>query len=378
MRYDPANADPAFTTHIAETREESHREDAEMDAVIRVYTDGSGYKDQAGAAAVLVRTDGIHEHRRVLRYHLGPLSEHTVHEAEAVGIILGAHLLLTEDPEFASRDSSISLDNQSVIRAAEHIQRAQPGHYLLDQFRTLTDHLWRIRGTEYSLEMHWISGHDDAELNEFVDGQAKLAAEGHSSPTDDLPAFLRLPLRVSLSATRQEYTRQLNERWKRDWMCSPRYQRHKHWAPDAATKHHMKTIESLSRRDSAVLSQLRPGHAPLNKHLHRMHCVESPTCDACGEADETVPHFIYECQARLTERRALRKAAGKNWRNQAYLLSDATDVKTLMSYVRETGRMRWSRREEDGTQQGSFEDGERKEEGEDEDEEEGADRSRGS
>lgn len=143
--------------------------------------------------------------------------------------------MLNEDPELACRDSSISLDNQAVIRAAEYLQRAEPGHYLLDHFRDLADHLYQTRDKRYSLTSHWISGHDDAELNEFVDGQAKLAAEGRSSAKTDLPDFLHAPMRASISATRQEYHRILNERWQRDWQASPRYHRHKYWAPDAAS-----------------------------------------------------------------------------------------------------------------------------------------------
>ncbi|KZV74546.1 hypothetical protein PENSPDRAFT_538485, partial [Peniophora sp. CONT] len=92
----------------------------------------------------------------------------------------------------------------------------------------------------YSLEVLWVSGHDNAELNEVIDQQAKLAAEGSSSATADLPYQLHDELRVSVSAARQEYARRLNERWQQDWRMSPRYLRHRSWAPEAATKAHMR------------------------------------------------------------------------------------------------------------------------------------------
>ena len=81
---------------------------------------------------------------------------------------------------------------------------AKPGHYLLDIYRDLTDQLWQTREEGCSLTVRWISGHDDSEFNEFVDGQAKLAAEGRSSVKTDLPVCLHTPLRASLSAMRQE------------------------------------------------------------------------------------------------------------------------------------------------------------------------------
>lgn len=107
----------------------------------------------------------------------------------------------------------------------------------------------------------------------------------------------------------------------------------------------MKLTNELSRRDNSVLFQLRSGHAPLNVHLHRIKRAESPTCDACDEADETVTHYIYDCPARMMERHKLRKAAGKEWRDRAHLLVRGT--KALVEYVRATGRMRWGRREDD-------------------------------
>lgn len=101
-----------------------------------------------------------------------------------------------------------------------------------------------------------------------------------------------------------------------------------------------------------MLFQLRSGHAPLNAHLHHFKCTDSPTCEACGEADETVYHFIYDCPARLGERRRLKTAAGKRWHNRAYLLSNEKGINALMAYVRETGRMRGKRDDEDGRPEG--------------------------
>ncbi|VDB89214.1 unnamed protein product [Peniophora sp. CBMAI 1063] len=357
MRYNPALMETPYATHIAETREESHDMDKEMPSVVRVYTDGSGYEGHAGAAAVLVRTDGVHTERRVLRYRLGPLTEHTVYEAETVGIILGAHLLLTEDAATASRPSSISLDNQAVIRATKHLHKAKPGHSLLDRFRDLAYRLIQIRRYPFSLGIYWISGHDDAELNEFVDGQAKLAAEGDESAASELPACLHAKPRLSVPAARQEYAARLKARWQEEWQLSPRYARHRDWAPDATSKRHLQSTSGLSRRDSTLLFQLRSGHVPLNAHLHRINCAPSPTCTACEEADETVAHFIYECPARQSERRRLKAAAGKRWRNRTFLLTDDKGIAALMAYVRDTGRIRGKRdddggRPEDGTSGG--------------------------
>jgi len=58
--------------------EESVKQDKGDTADIKVYTDGSGFKGKAGAAAVLYR-GGMAP--KSLRYCLGTLNEHTSFEA---------------------------------------------------------------------------------------------------------------------------------------------------------------------------------------------------------------------------------------------------------------------------------------------------------
>lgn len=37
---------------------------------------------------------------------------------------------------------------------------------------------------------------------------------------------------------------------------------------------------------------LRTGHAPLNRHLHRLGKVENPFCLHCPDTEEMVHHFL--------------------------------------------------------------------------------------
>lgn len=82
----------AFSTAIASSKEESIKDEEKDDSDIRIYTDGSGFEGNAGAAAVLYRK-GSDEPEKVLRLHLGTLKKHTTFEGEAVGSILAAWML---------------------------------------------------------------------------------------------------------------------------------------------------------------------------------------------------------------------------------------------------------------------------------------------
>lgn len=78
-----------------------------------MYTDGSDISEGVGVAIVLFKSSRP-IHRKVLMYHLGPSSKHTVYEAEVIGILLGIELIRQEcQPTRAS----IAANNQVVIRA---------------------------------------------------------------------------------------------------------------------------------------------------------------------------------------------------------------------------------------------------------------------
>jgi hypothetical protein len=57
---------------------------------IRVYSDGSGFEGGIGASVQLFIKDRL---AKVLRCYLGTDKEHTVYEAEGVGLAMGLHLL---------------------------------------------------------------------------------------------------------------------------------------------------------------------------------------------------------------------------------------------------------------------------------------------
>jgi ribonuclease HI len=156
---------------------------------------------------------------RTLRYCLGPLTEHTSYKAEAVGIVLAMHLLGHERNVWTAW---ISLDNQAVITALD-IRKPGPGQNIINNFLQLAEKKGnRSNKAHYNLEVTWVKGHMDIGGNEKVDAKAKKAAGGKTSKARNLPEFLMentLPL--SISAVRQDYKRQLKEKWRKKWKESP-------------------------------------------------------------------------------------------------------------------------------------------------------------
>ena len=74
-----------FNISIPTSKEESICNTQLAEEEIKVYMDGSGTNGKVEAAATLMRQG---KPNRTLHYHLGSEKEHTVHEAELIGILL--------------------------------------------------------------------------------------------------------------------------------------------------------------------------------------------------------------------------------------------------------------------------------------------------
>ncbi|KAJ7201171.1 hypothetical protein GGX14DRAFT_338206, partial [Mycena pura] len=85
------------------------------------------------------------------------------------------------------------------------------------------------------------------------------------------------------------------------------------------------------------LLQLRTGHIPLAKHLHRIQKADSPICPNCHQADESVAHFLLHCPAYHTARNTMHHAAGPNAFVVSKLLSSPKLLPHLFRFLGRTG-----------------------------------------
>ncbi|THH16335.1 hypothetical protein EW146_g4286 [Bondarzewia mesenterica] len=256
-----------FNTHIDKSREDTRVSDRNQTAEIRLYSDGSMQDGKVGTAAILLRQGRPPRH---LQYHLGKEGQHTVYEAELVGMILAAHLAFTEPN--SGHPTSLSVDNQAALTSASRI-KPRSGQHLIKEFIRLARRLkQKHANTGYSLIIRWVAGHEGVEGNKLTDEKAKEAAAGTSSHKDHLPTYLRgnSPLLSDTSAMRQDYNGTLKTNWKEYWATSKRYARLNRIDPDLPSPSFLKLVRSgeLTRGQASLLFQLRTGHVPLNRHLN--------------------------------------------------------------------------------------------------------------
>lgn len=301
------------------------------DAEWKVYTDGSGIDGRIGAAAVLYR-HGVEVSS--IRVEVGRIACHTVFEGEGVGGGIGI-ALLTREPEVRGK-VTVVIDSQPAARATTSYL-SNPSHWIWDEWHKRCRELLG-RHNEVTLTLRWAPGHRDIPGNERADEEAKKAAQIGSSPIDDIPVAYRPTLPYSKSAVRQDFNTDLKAKVLAEWKKSPRYARASQYDNKLHKGSYIATSDRLPRGLAVLLLQLRTGHCPLARHLHRIKKAESPICPCCRQADETVAHYLLHCTAHTDARRELVRAGGQRTRTLSKLLGMPKLQPHLFRYIARTGR----------------------------------------
>jgi len=169
--------------------------------------------------------------------------------------------------------------------------------------------------------IRWTPGHEGIEGNEKADEEAKKAITEGSSNRNALPKALKKTLPHSKLARKWAYHEKLKMCAQKIWEASPCYSLLKKTDPTVVLDKYLKLITNLPRKHASILTQLRTGHAPLAKHLYCIGKIDSPTCPACQQNDETVEHLLLHCKAHQPARQILRNSIG----------GAAIDIKKLLT-----------------------------------------------
>jgi ribonuclease HI len=325
---------PRMAIHIPSDKDEAKQLVESDQSEVRIFTDGSGHDKNIGAAALLLRRGA---QPRKLLYYLGQEKQQTVYNAEVLGLVLGAQLLRTETRPL--RTVSFNTDNQAAILATQ-LRRPAPGHYLMDVYHRIMEKLHNEH-EDIECKVTWTPGHFGIQGNEEVDLLAKEAASGVSSRMGRLPVICRSALPLSKSAVKQRFMDRIKKRACKVWKGSPRFNRMARIDSSLPSRKFLDMTDNLSRRQTSMLLQMRTGHVPLYKYLHRIGKVQSPTCRACNRTqDETVFHVVVECPRYEAARDRLCRAVGTTNMLIQNLLTDAELTKDFLCFLQATGRFR--------------------------------------
>jgi ribonuclease HI len=312
--------------------ETEHRDTSD----IKIFTDGSATNGKVGAATIIYRNG---RKVKTIWKHLGTDKEHTVYEAECAAILMGIHAIR----RWRYNTATVYTDNQAALQGLSQ-DTPGPGKYILDAVHNGLKAA-KEKNKESRIRLRWIPGHKGVEGNEEADKGAKEAAEGRTSKKKDLPKMLQKDMPASKSAEKQNFYNKIKKASTRRWKQYVVNKYMSKTAPDFPTKKHCETLGKLTRREASIWTQLKTGHIGLNKHLNRINVKDSPKCPKCKCFNETVEHFLLHCKAYTQERKRLRRAVGRSGKEIGKLLSNHKNARAVVEYVKETGRLRWTKEE---------------------------------
>jgi hypothetical protein len=234
------------------------------------------------------------------------------------------------------RSIAVMTSNRSALEAIRR-PRQQSGQQII---RQIYKHIERLEDGGNSLQMMWVpAGEEDFALGPKAKAAARKATEMGCRP--DVPIYQARATRIRLAITKQRQTR------------TPlgRVGKYSKTMDTALPGRHTRTLyDPLKRKEAEVLVQLRTGMARLNSFLHNIGVVESDTCE-CGQASETVEHFLFRCTKWTTQREGMLKCSQTKMGNLSFFLGgkaasdgekwapDMQAVRATIKFAIATGRL---------------------------------------
>lgn len=179
------------------------------------------------------------------------------------------------------------------------------------------------------------------EGNEVVDEEAKKAHSSSTSKMNDLPFWMadyEYSLPYSSSALKQTFNRKLTAKWKEHWKKSLRYHQITKIDPTFPSKKYHQLVGGLTKAQASLITQLRIGHVQLNTFLHCIKKTASLQCPKCHQRQETVHHYLFECDTYRYDWYLLSKAVRHKATDLKCLLNNGTGIHETLKYIGATKR----------------------------------------
>jgi ribonuclease HI len=302
-------------------------------AHVQVFSDGTARLEGVATAAVLM----VNGRRKLLSgVRLGDKGDISILDAELAGILLATHLILSI-PEVES--ATIFTDSQLAIRSLDGEVLGASASLVRAVSRAMKRVQARGRGTRAIVQ--WCPGHRDVPGLELADREATLTAKGKTFDPALIPPLLidyKPPLNVN--TIRDKIKEDSKDSAKLHWLTSDTGLKHTTLFPATDPHDFIYHTAKLPRARVTLLYRLITGHIPLRHHLFRIQAVDSPTCQTCHEAPETVAHFLMRCTAVADERYEALGARGRDYLHFNLFFSSSEALLPLFDFIRATGRFR--------------------------------------
>jgi ribonuclease HI len=259
-------------------RQDSSETQTETGGVMRIAVSSSARNEKVGFGVAIEKQPPRYRKPRLKTFSvtLGARAEQNPYSGElaamayALGTLQGLKrcrvTLLT-----SNKAAGLTLRNPRQQSGQEHICQI----YKLTQ---------RLRRHENRMDIRWVPTSEHNQLLSLAKEQARAATQEDATPQAQVHRMKSTTLNIARSqaVTSKGLPENIGRHSKR---------------VDAALpgKHTRQLYDQLSWKEASVLAQLRTGMARLNGYLYRISVAETDQC-ACGQARETVEHFLFRCR----------------------------------------------------------------------------------
>jgi len=254
------------------------------------------------------------------------------------GELEAIHMAVTHVKDLTQMESHIFTDSQAAMKSLAKPKR-QSGQAIIKRILDEIDMLYLVRPS-YALQLAWVPGYVGIERNERADQAAKSAATEKINPMI-LPTILK-------SARANEIHQTIEREQQNQWVNGKGTAAHlRNITKRNMTKRNLmkrtkpssQIYRQLSKRKHiAWIARLRTGHCSLNSYLERFKITDDAICPGCGDAKETVQHFLLVCQKYERERDRMRKMVGVGGMKMEKLLGDPRRIQYTIEFIESTGR----------------------------------------
>jgi hypothetical protein len=217
--------------------------------------------------------------------------------------------------------------------------KRQSGQSIIKRILDEIDALHLTRPT-YAMQIEWVPGHVGIDGNEKADQAAKSAAIEEINP---------VPPTILKSARANEIHQSVEREQQKQWVNGKGTAEHlRNITKRNMTKRNQSTKRTKSsagiyeqlrkRKHIAWVARLRTGHCSLNTYLKRFNIVQDAICPGCGDAKETVHHYLMVCPKHERWRDRMRKAVGVGGMKMEKLLGDSRRIRDTIEFIESTER----------------------------------------
>lgn len=268
---------------------------------INWYSDGSK-KEEKTASGIFRESDDYSNNCR--------LPDHsTIMQAETFGINMCATRSLRE--KITNKNITIHSDSKASLMALKKLTKTS--HTVLQCHQALNS-----LAQNNTVKLAWVPGHSGIRGNENSDLQANLGTEKEIYNTRIRTPVCRLKELIKTCET---------ERFEAFWKETPAQKHAKALmiCPDAKLAN--KLIE-MDRKNLRMAMGIITGHSCFNKYLYIINKSTTKLCRFCEEEDETMMHFLCDCNRISASRKRILAAEHLDESNMNEL--DITDLLTFL------------------------------------------------